>query len=169
MTLQQPAYVLADQLGTCLYATDAALELLGTDSTSIRSLRIGDLSPLHEPDPLRAPLEASETRVGTWVTGAMDLRRSDGSVRRARVAVLRRVSGELVARFEPNHADIDEDLQDHSAVRDVLEAWRRQEQALPDHPPGTAERLVAEAEIDWLSAEYQRLVIARGQAFGSDQ
>ena len=58
------AYVIADAHGSCLEATDPALELFGVDIEMLRMLRVGDLSKPDTPDSLTRQLIASCDNVG---------------------------------------------------------------------------------------------------------
>jgi hypothetical protein len=149
------AYVIADGHGSCLDATDAALEMLGIDIGTLRLLRVGDLTKANSPDSLTRQLVASCDQVGSWLTGVCELLRADSATVPVRFGTLRLKSGELVARFElfPGPAT--------PGPRETLEAWRQQEQALARTPQGSIERQVVELEALWLAAEYQRLAIER--------
>lgn len=161
---EQPAYVIADESGACRYATAAALELLGTGPAALRQLRLHDLSrPGLLRDELLVHLEASAITTDRWLTGTAELLAPDGSGRVVRFALLRRTSGELVLRLEPGRQSAGR----RPGVRDVLEAWRRQEQAAAATTAGTPEHLLAEAEIDRLSAEYQLLAATRARQIAS--
>ena len=155
-------YVIADGHGSCLDATDLALELLGTDLDTLRMLRVGDLSKPNTPDSLTRQLVASCDRVGSWLTGTCELLRAEGATVAVRFGTIRLKSGELVTRFEP----LTRAAADANSPREVLEAWRHQEKALVWTPPGTREHQLAELEALWLGAEYQRLAIARAESPG---
>ena len=158
------AYVIADGHGSCLDATDAALEMLGIDMETLRLLRVGDLTKANSPDSLTRQLVASCDQVGSWLTGVCELLRADGVTVPVRFGTLRLKSGELVARFERTPAP----ATGTTGPRETLEAWRQQELALARTPQGTIERLVVELEALWLAAEYQRLAIERaGSAEGT--
>ena len=73
------AYVIADGHGSCLDATDPALELLGTDIDTLRMLRVGDLTKPETPDSLTRQLVASCDNVGEWLGGTCELLRADGA------------------------------------------------------------------------------------------
>lgn len=154
------AYVIADGHGSCLDATDAALEMLGIDIETLRLLRVGDLTKADSPDSLTRQLVASCDQVGAWLTGACELLRADGVAVPVRFGTLRLKSGELVARFErlPGSAT------GAYGPRETLEAWRQEEQALARTQQGTIERQVVELEALWLAAEYQRLAIERAES-----
>lgn len=161
-----PAYVIADPSGLCVHATDAALELLGTDMSVLHRLRVDDLSRPGAADDLGELVKASEGRAGTWLMGTAELLRQDGSTVATRFSLLRRTSGDVVVRFEQPPCQTDAPP---TAVRDILEAWRRQEQVAAGVQAGTPEHILAETEIDRLSAEYQRLAIARAAELGADR
>ena len=154
------AYVIADGHGSCLHATDPALDLLGIDIETLRLLRVGDLSKANTPDSLTRQLVASCDHVGAWLTGVCELLRADGATVPVRFGTLRHKSGELIARFEPLPAA----STSANGPREVLETWRQQELALARTPPDTIEHRVAELEALWLAAEYQRLAIARAES-----
>lgn len=156
------AYVIADGHGSCLNATDPALELLGTDMDTLRMLRVGDLTKPETPDSLTRQLVASCENPGEWLGGTCELLRADGTTVAVRFGTIRLRSGELVARFEP----LGRAPADANSPREVLEAWRHQEQALAWTPPGTTEHRLAELEALWLGGEYQRLSIARAESIG---
>jgi hypothetical protein len=163
-SLSRAAYVIADGHGSCLDATDAALDMLGIDIETLRLLRVGDLTKANSPDSLTRQLVASCDQVGSWLTGACELLRADGIAVPVRFGTLRLKSGELVARFErfPGRAT------KAAGPRETLEAWRQQELALARTPQGTIERQVVELEALWLAAEYQRLAIERAESIGSE-
>ena len=159
-SVPRAAYVIADAHGSCLDATDPALEMLGIGIETLRLLRVGDLSKANSPDSLTRQLVASCDQVGTWLTGVCELLRADGASVPVRFGTLRLRSGELVARFErlPGAAS------SATGPRETLEAWRQQELALARAPQGTIERQVVELEALWLAAEYQRLAIERAES-----
>ena len=64
--------------GSCLDATDPALELLGTDMDTLRMLRVGDLTKPETPDSLTRQLIASAT-TPAWLGGTCELLRADGA------------------------------------------------------------------------------------------
>jgi hypothetical protein len=156
------AYVIADGHGSCLDATDPALELLGTDIDTLRMLRVGDLTKPDSPDSLTRQLIASCDNVGNWLSGTCELLRADGATLTVRFGTIRLKSGELAARFEP----LDRQPTNADSPRQVLEAWRHQELALAWTAPGSAEHRIAELEALWLGAEYQRLALARAETNG---
>ena len=159
------AYVIADGHGSCLDATDPALELLGTDIDTLRMLRVGDLTKPDTPDSLTRQLIASCDNVGRWLSGTCELLRADGATVRVRFATLRLKTAELAVRFEP----LVDDATDAQGPREVLQAWREQELALAWTRAGSLEHRVAELEALWLAAEYQRLAVARAESMGGDQ
>ena len=163
-TAARVAYVMADGHGSCLDATQPALELLGTDLDTLRMLRVGDLSKANTPDSLTRQLVASCEQVGSWLRGTCELLRADGATLAVRFGTIRLKSGELVVRFEP----LVRPAADANTPREVLEMWRQQEQALAWTPPGTIEHRIAELEALWLGAEYQRLAIARAESNGDE-
>jgi hypothetical protein len=161
-----PAYVIADPSGICVYATDSALELIGADLSVLRRLRVDDLARPGTRDELGELVSASVARTGTWLSGTVELLRQDGAAVSAAFSLVRRASGDLVLRLEPSRCTTDPGAH---ALRDILEAWRRHEQTAAGYPAGTPEHILAEAEIDRLSAEYQRLAIARAAELGADR
>ena len=154
------AYVIADAHGSCMDATDAALEMLGIDLETLRLLRVGDLTKADSPDSLTRQLVASCDQVGSWLTGVCELLRVDGATVPVRFGTLRLKSGELVARFEQVRGS----ATGAYGPREILEAWRQQELALARTPQGSIERQVVELEALWLAAEYQRLAIERAES-----
>ena len=72
----------------------------------------------------------------------------------------------MIVRLEPHR---DAARSPRPRVRDVLEAWRRHEQAASESTFGTPAHLLAEAEIDRLSAEYRRLAFEPAQDFQADR
>jgi len=156
------AYVIADGHGSCLDATDPALELLGTDIETLRMLRVGDLTKPDTPDSLTRQLIASCDGVGQWLGGTCELLRADGASARVRFATLRLKTEELAVRFEP----LVDEAAESKGPREVLQAWREQELALARTQAGSLEHRVAELEALWLAAEYQRLAVARAASNG---
>ena len=57
--------MIADGHGSCLDATDAALDMLGIDIETLRLLRVGDLTKANSPDSLTRQLVASCDQVGS--------------------------------------------------------------------------------------------------------
>ena len=127
-------------------------------------LRVGDLRKPETSDLLTHVLIASCDNVGNWLGGTCELLRADGATVAVRFGTIRLKSGELVARFEP----LARAATNPNSPREVLEAWRHQEQALAWTPPGTMEHRLAELEALWLGSEYQRLAIARGESNGDE-
>ena len=156
------AYVIADGHGSCLNATDPALELLGTDMDTLRMLRVGDLTKPETPDSLTRQLVASCENPGEWLGGTCELLRADGASVRVRFATLRLKTEELAVRFEP----LVDEAAETKGPREVLQAWRGQELALAGTRTGSIEHRVAEFEALWLAAEYQRLAVARAELIG---
>jgi hypothetical protein len=150
--------VFADAHGSCLDATDRALELLGTDADTLRMLRVGDLSKSES----TRQLVASCDDVGHWLDGKCELLRADGATIKVRFGAIRLKTGELVARFEPLAGSR------ANGPRHALEAWRRQELAVMQSEPGTIEHRLAELEALWLAAEYQRLAVERAESIEGD-
>lgn len=161
-----PAYVVADPSGVCVYATESALELLGTDLSVLQRLRVEDLSRPGARDEIGELVTASVGRAGTWLNGTVELLRQDGAAVSAEFALVRKASGDLVVRLQPARCTTEAGAH---ALRDILEEWRRQEQVAADVQAGTPEHILAETEIDRLSAEYQRLAIARAAELGADR
>lgn len=159
------AYVIADGHGSCLDATGPALELLGTDITTLRMLRVGDLTKPDTPDSLTRQLVASCDNVGRWLGGTCELLRADGATVRVRFATLRLKTEQLAVRLEPL---VDEGAET-KGPREVLQAWREQELALAWTQVGSIDHRAAELEALWLAAEYQRLAVARAESMGGDQ
>jgi PAS domain-containing protein len=158
------AYVIADAHGSCLDATDPALELLGTDPDTLRLLRVGDLTKPDTPDSLTQQLIASCDNIGAWLRGVCELLRADGASVRVQFATVRMKSGELAVRFEPLVAEAGA----RKGPREVLQAWREQELVLAGTQAGSIEHRVAELEALWLAAEYQRLAVARAGSIGNE-
>jgi hypothetical protein len=148
-----PAYLVADATGSCIHGTPAALELLGMDDEALRRLKVTDLFPSGAPDGLSQRLDTA-TEPGSWTTAEADLIRGDQTTAHVRLSSMRTPSGDLVLRLERCNVDLPERL----TVRDVLQAWRREEAELGATPPGTSEHLVAEAEAQRLGSEYRRLI-----------
>ncbi|MBA2300791.1 MAG: hypothetical protein H0W22_08480 [Chloroflexi bacterium] len=152
-------YLVADRTGTCLHGTAAALDLLGMTSTTLRRLKVGDLFPGGAPRSLSRLLE-SVTESAAWTTTETDVIRGDGTTIRANLASLRTPTGELVLRLTCSPVDVSTS----GDVREVLQAWRREELQLAASTPGTPEHLLADVEAQRLSAEYRRLVAAVADA-----
>jgi hypothetical protein len=164
---EEQSYVLADGAGVCRYATPPALALLGIEPATLSQLRVGDLScPAIAPDAFRQQVQASAHCVGRWLTGEVELFRPDAYLVIVPFALLRRPTGEIIVRFDRPESSAPAP---HVRVRDVLEAWRREEQAVSETPVGTPEHLLAEAEVDRLSAEYQRLAADRARQIANQR
>ena len=148
-----PAYVVADSAGSCVHGTPAALETLDIDDATLRRLKVTDLFPAGAPDGLSQRLDAA-TEPGSWTTTETDLIRGDASTVRVRLTSMRTPSGDLVLRLERREPGLTERL----TVRDVLQAWRREEADLAARAPGTTEHLLAELEAQRLGSEYRRLI-----------
>jgi hypothetical protein len=125
------------------------------DHASLECLKVSDLFPAGAPDGLRQRLDAA-TEHQTWIAQESDLIRADGSTIRVRLSSMRAPTGELVLRLERPESHADSAVH----VRDVLQAWRRQEQEVARSAPGTPQHLVADADAQRLSSEYRRLVTA---------
>lgn len=152
-------YLVADRAGTCLHGTAAALDLLAMTSTSLRRLKVGDLFPKGLPSGLSQQLE-SATESAAWSTTETDVTRGNGTIIRAKLATMRAPSGELVLRLSCSPADV----KTAGDVREVLQAWRREELQMAASKPGTPEHLLADGEAQRLAAEYRRLVAAVADA-----
>ena len=163
-THSRAAYVIADGHGSCLHATDPALEMLGVDLETLRLLRVGDLSKAETPDSLTRQLVASCEQVGSWLTGVCELLRADGATVPVRFGTLRLKTGELATRFEPLMAA----FANAYGPREVLARWRHQELAITSTRPDTMEHQLAQLEALWLAAEYQRLALARADSIGGE-
>ena len=164
VTAMRVAYVVADDHGSCLDATDPALELLGTDIDTLRLLRVGDLTKPDTPDSLTGQLVASCDSIGNWMVGTCELLRADGAPVQVRFATFRTESGELAVRFQR----LDDTSSESGHPRVVLQAWREQELALARTQAGTLEHRIAQLEALWLAAEYQRLAIARAESIDAE-
>jgi hypothetical protein len=147
------AYLVADPTGSCVHGTDAALEILGMDQDTLQRLKVSDLFPTGAPGGLSQRLETA-TEPGSWTATEADLIRGDATTVRVRLTSMRTPSGDLVLRLERCQSDAPETL----TVRDVLQAWRREEADLASRAPGTREHLVAEVESRRLGDEYRRLI-----------
>lgn len=148
-----PAYLVADATGSCVHGTPAALETLGMDDATLRRLRVTDLFPSGAPDGLSQRLSTA-TEPGSWTTVEADLIRGDETTVRIRLSSMRTPSGDLVLRLERCNPELGQRL----TVRDVLQAWRREEADLAARAPGTTEHLLAEVEAQRLGSEYRRLI-----------
>jgi hypothetical protein len=148
-----PAYLVADPSGSCIHATAAALGILGMDEEVLRRLKVSDLFPSGAPEGLSQRLQTA-TEPGSWTTTDTEIIRGDASIVRVRLTSMRTPSGDLVLRLERCEPEPSEP----PTVRDVLQAWRREEADLAARAPGTTEHLVAEVEAQRLGTEYRRLI-----------
>lgn len=151
------SYLVVDRSGDCVHATCAALELLRMSGPALRRLKVTDLAPSSDVA-FRSDLPRTGTGSSSWKATRSELIRGDGTTVEVSVAMLRAESGELVIRLDANGVDVAR----RPNVHEVLAAWRREESELAASAPGTPERLVADAEIDSLRAQYRRLVAAVG-------
>ena len=154
----EAAYVVSAADGVYVDATHAALELLGTDIDGLKTRRVGDFSPPGGREMMDELLEWTRWNPGLWRTGVTEILRTDGWVIRVGYAAIRRPRGQLVMRLEPDGGG---NGVVEPAVSDVLDVWRRKARELAELTPGTDEFVLAEAEVEWLNAEYQRLFAAK--------
>ena len=155
--------MIADSHGSCLDATGPALELLGTNIDTLLMLRVGDLAKPDSPNSLTRQLIASCDTSALGSAAPANCCAPTGRHGRS-FGTIRLKGGELAARFEP----LPGAATNANSPRQVLEAWRHQEQALAWSPSGTTEHRLAELEALWLGAEYQRLAIARTEWIGEE-
>jgi hypothetical protein len=156
----EAAYVVSAADGMYVDATQAALELLRTDIQGLKARRVGDFSPPGGRETMNDLLAWTRRNPGLWRTGITEILRTDGWVVAVRFAAIRRPKGQLVMRLE---ADGAANGVVEPAVSDVLEAWRQKARELAELTPGTDEFVLAEAEVEWLNAEYQRLFAAKSE------
>ena len=154
------AFVVSAADGMYVDATPAALELFGTDLQGLRVRRVGDFSPPDCAEVIADILEWTRQNPGMWQRGLLEILRVDGERALVRYAAVRRPRGQLVMWLEPVRADHDE-----APVSDILMAWRRKVVELATLTPGSDGFVLAEAEVEWLSSEYQRLFAVKSEEY----
>ena len=158
MTRDARILVAADS--TIIEATDAALELLGMTLDQLKALPPGALS-LKEDKAASAGFEAAwhDSGRGT-IVGASTARLLTGEFIRVRYVIAPQTDGSFEVVMERADESVDEPPRTYT-VGAVLSAWRAAERQLAALEPDSEEWRVAQVDIDYFRAEYQRVARAR--------
>jgi hypothetical protein len=157
-------HVAAD--ATIIEVTDAALELLGMTLDQLKALPPGALS-LKEDRAGSAEFKAAWHDSGrATIVGASTARLLDGELIRVRYVITPQPDGSFEVILERTDESVEEPPRTYT-VGAVLSAWRAAERQLAALEPESEEWRVAQADIDYFRAEYQR--VARERAAREDR
>jgi hypothetical protein len=151
------ARIVVDSASNILDASEYAIDLLGMSLDELRSLPPGGLSVEQD----RAASEAFEAE---WrasgegqVAGAGTIRVSGGQLMRIRFLIMPKPDGTFEIIFDRIEEPVTAPPRTFT-VGSALAAWRAAERKLETLDPASAEWAVANADVQHVRDEYQRLV-----------
>jgi PAS domain-containing protein len=136
-------------------ADQAALDMLGVTLEQLRALPPGSFNA--EPPNVEREAEFRDTwerRDRPDLVGEATLKLLDGTKRRVKFVIAPVGDGRFRVVMEAAAGSVEQEPTVYTAGR-VLGEWRAAERRLADLPPGSAEALAVQAEIDRFRVRYQ--------------
>jgi PAS domain-containing protein len=150
------ATVLINADGTYADASGAALELLGVTIEELRAAGRGAFAVEPVSPEASAAIESAWDRSGAQdAVGHATVKRPDGATVRVRYLLTSQPDGRYLIAIQPIRESASQPSTLYTMGR-VLSAWRAAEKRLEEVPPGSAEWIRTQAEVDAFREEYRR-------------